>query len=104
MVDSITTDNAADILKSVKILRGSLYGVSSLDRYQIRASFLMLGIANIHNLAVKDCMEWIHDKMEKVRKLITSSRCSVKRRDFLKDINVEMAVRYKLPRLSVSTQ
>lgn len=104
MVHSITTDNAADIVRGVEILRSVLYAETYLDQYRPRRSFHVRCIAHVLNLAVKECMQLVHDKLEKVRRLLSSIRCSVKRRALFNDIKVEMGVRCELPGLDVETR
>lgn len=104
LVYSITTDNATDIVKGVKLLRKHLYKTYSMESHRPDGNFHVKCLAHVLNLAVKECMGLIHDKITKIRKLIGCLQCSVKRKDVFNDVKVELGLRLELPGLDVDTR
>lgn len=65
----ITTDNAEDIAKGVELLGKELYVANQLDIHKPREQYHVRCIAHVLNLAIREFMRVVHEKIRKVQKL-----------------------------------
>lgn len=82
-------------------MQRKLYTKTSLNQYWSQASFNMRCIAHNLNLEVKDCMSLIHDKQNKIRRLLTSIQRLAKPQDSFEDIKI--GINCELPGLDLKT-
>jgi len=98
---SITTDNGSDIVAGVRILYRSLQTSSQNNLVQVHTRC----VAYVINLAVRECFSLVHDEFWTIRKLISSIRCSTKRRDMFDSLKKEMGSCYAtIPCLDVEAR
>lgn len=72
---SVTTDNATDILEKVTPLREQLYATHCMESHCPHGHFHVRFFAHVFNLAGKEWMGPITDKIFKIRNLIGCLRC-----------------------------
>ena len=101
-ISSVTTDNAADMVKGIELLRKDLD--KETPGMYASTSFHTRCVAHVINLAVKECMSDIHSKIDKVRKLLNAIRASIKRRDVFDSVKLEFNMDVGLPELDVETR
>lgn len=100
---AVTTDNASDMTAGIKGLREKLNDLSP-GQYPEVEGFHVRCLAHIINLAVKSCMGEVHDKIKKIRMLLSGMRSSVKRRDLFDKCRKELDVECQLPNLDSETR
>lgn len=99
MMCSVTTANAADIIKSVESLRMMLYTCTCLDQYKVTGNFHFRCMAHVLKLDVKESMKMIHEKLTKIRTLQNLIRSAVMSRDQFFDVGVQTKRNFELLRL-----
>lgn len=87
----------------MKSLRERLSDLS-LDQYLKVEGFHVRCFAYIINLAVKSYMGEVHDKIEKLRLLLSGMRGSLKRRDLFDKCGKEFYVECQLPNVDSETR
>lgn len=97
----ITTDNTADMIEGVELLRRELYSSTCFNEYKVTRNFHNRWVAHVLSLAVKEYMKMIYDKLAKIRKLLAFIRSSIRRRDQFGDVKVEVGPKCEVPRLHV---
>lgn len=102
-IRAITTDNAADMCKGVSTLCSNLNSMFP-SAHRDLSSFHVRCIAHIVNLGVQDCMAPVHGQITKIRAILSSLRCSVKRRDVFEEVCLELGQRVSLPCLDCETR
>lgn len=78
--------------------------MTSFNHHQTHASLRIRCIAHIPNQAVKDCMGLIHDKLDKIRRLLALIQRSGKRQDLFDDIKDEMCIKCELLGFNMETR
>lgn len=99
----ITTDNAADICKGVKILFQKPND-DYTDKYKTLDSFHVRCVAQIINNDAKEYIETIENEFCKVRSVITSLEESVKLRDLFGEVKNELKINCELPSVDCQTR
>lgn len=89
----INSNNAVDIIAGMRKLRALLNDIypgafENFDKFYVRC------MAHFINLAAKECMEEVHSKITKIRKLVSAICASVKRRDISKFGKIEFNLSY----------
>lgn len=100
-VSAITTENASDVCSGVSTLLTRL--VSEGQESPNLEDFYDRCIADVVNIAVKECMGMIREEIGQIRSLVNSVRASVKCRDLFENIPIELGERAALPFLDVET-
>ncbi len=81
----ITTDNGADIVKGMRLLRCKLMRE---NRIILTEGFHVRCIAHVINLAIKEAFKDIHVEVASIRKLIGALKSSVKQRDAFHEFKI----------------
>lgn len=98
---SITINNAKEIVKEVEMLLKQIFSKTSLEVSKPVGSFHIRWKAHVLNLAFKDCLTLINDYVGKIRKLLSFIRCSIKRWDTYNNAWIELGMKCELPSLDV---
>lgn len=102
MIQSVTMDNAADMLQAMTRLKTMINAENPTNKsvYDI----CVCSIAHIVNMAVKERLTDVHTNIHQIRKLISAVRSSVKRRDLYEKTKIQMGLTIPLPCLAVRTR
>lgn len=76
----------------------------SQDGAAVSNLIAMKCLANIVNLAVKECMSQVHDETSKIKRLVSVMKCSVTKRDLTAAVKKELNVECELPDLQIKGQ
>lgn len=102
-IQCITTDNASDVCKGVRLLFQQLKD-DFPDRYTTLDSFHVRCIAHVINIGVKECISSIDEEVGKIREAINTIKVSVKRRDVFEAVRKELKIQCELPSLDCQTR
>lgn len=102
-VQSITTDNGADIIKGVEKLEAKVSTLFPAIEI-IENSFHIRCVAHVINLGVKDSMKLIRKEISSIRTVINSITSSTKRRDTFIALCKELNQSVEIPSLDVETR
>lgn len=101
-VKAITTDNASDMCTAMAKLIDKMNIKNNTNRRV--CDMHVRCIAHVVNLAVKDCLNDVHQEINSVRSLLSAIRCSVKRRDAYEHAERQLGLTVSLPSLDVPTR
>lgn len=87
---AVTKENEIYVIEGVTFLHKNMFLINKQrEKYIPIGDFHVRCTAEVINLSVKDCLKFIRDEFYNVRAMVTSVRCSVKRRQQLSEVRIE---------------